>query len=54
MILRRGSSHSLRLVGFADPQAHVAFAYVMNRGGPQWRDPRNSARIDAVYEALEQ
>jgi len=41
-------------VGFADPQAHVAFAYVMNRGGPQWRDPRNSALIDAVYEALEQ
>jgi CubicO group peptidase (beta-lactamase class C family) len=40
-------------VGFADPQAHVAFAYVMNRGGPQWRDPRNSALIDALYEALD-
>jgi CubicO group peptidase (beta-lactamase class C family) len=39
-------------VGFADPEAGVAFAYVMNRGGPQWQDPRNRALIDAVYEAL--
>lgn len=39
-------------VGFADPQAGVAFAYVMNRGGGQWQDPRNRALIDAVYEAL--
>lgn len=39
-------------LGFADPQARVAFAYVMNRGGAQWRDPRNRALIDAVYEAL--
>ncbi len=39
-------------LGFADPQAGVAFAYVMNRGGAQWRDPRNRALIDAVYEAL--
>jgi CubicO group peptidase (beta-lactamase class C family) len=41
-------------VGFADPDAQVAFAYVMNRGGPQWRDPRNRALIDAVYGALDQ
>lgn len=41
-------------VGFADPQARVAFAYVMNRGGPQWQDPRNRALIDAVYQALDQ
>ncbi len=40
-------------VGFADPQAGVAFAYVMNLGGPQWQDPRNRALIDAVYEALD-
>jgi len=40
-------------LGFADPEAHVAFAYVMNRGGPQWQDPRNRALIDAVYEALD-
>jgi len=39
-------------LGFADPQAGVAFAYTMNRGGPQWQDPRNRALIDAVYEAL--
>lgn len=39
-------------VGFADPQARLAFAYVMNRGGGQWQDPRNRALIDAVYEAL--
>ncbi len=39
-------------VGFADPQARLAFAYVMNRGGPGWQDPRNRALIDALYEAL--
>jgi CubicO group peptidase (beta-lactamase class C family) len=39
-------------IGFADPDAQVAFAYVMNRGGPQWQDPRNRSLIDAVYEAL--
>lgn len=39
-------------LGFADPDAGVAFGYVMNRGGPQWRDPRNSALIDAVYACL--
>ena len=41
-------------LAFADPQARVAFAYVMNRGGPQWRDPRNRALVDAVYQALGQ
>lgn len=39
-------------VGFADPDAAIGFAYVMNRGGPQWRDPRNRALIDALYDAL--
>ena len=39
-------------VAFADPRAGVAFAYVLNRGGPQWQDPRNRALIDAVYGAL--
>lgn len=39
-------------LGFADPQAHLGFAYVMNRGGPQWQDPRNSALVEAVYRAL--
>jgi CubicO group peptidase (beta-lactamase class C family) len=41
-------------VAFADPDAGVAFAYVMNRGGPQWRDPRNRALIDALYRALDE
>lgn len=39
-------------LGFADPHARVALGYVMNRGGPQWRDPRNSALIDAVYACV--
>ena len=39
-------------LAFADPHARVAFAYVMNHGGPQWRDPRNRALVDAVYDAL--
>ncbi len=39
-------------VGFADPEAGVAFAYAMNRGGPQWQDPRNRALVGAVYEVL--
>ena len=39
-------------LGFADPDAGIAFAYVMNRGGPQWRDPRNGALVEAVYAAL--
>ncbi len=39
-------------LGFADPDADLAFAYVMNRGGPQWQDPRNRALIDAVYASI--
>jgi len=39
-------------LGFADPDAGVAFGYVMNSGGPRWRNPRNRALIDAVYAAL--
>ena len=41
-------------LGFADPEAQVAFAYVMNRGGPQWQDPRNRTLIDAVYSSLDE
>lgn len=40
-------------VGFADPDAGVAFAYTMNRGGPRWRNPRNRALIDALYEGFD-
>ena len=39
-------------VGFADPDARVAFAYTLNRGGPRWQNPRNRALIDALYELL--
>ena len=39
-------------LGFADPDAGVAFGYVMNNGGAGWRNPRNRALIDAVYAAL--
>jgi CubicO group peptidase (beta-lactamase class C family) len=39
-------------VGFADPDAGLAFAYAMNRFGPRWQNPRNRALIDAAYESL--
>ena len=39
-------------VGFADPDAHVAFGYVMNHVIPRWQSTRNRALIDAVYAAL--
>jgi CubicO group peptidase (beta-lactamase class C family) len=39
-------------VGFCDPEADLAFAYVMNDMGPRWQNPRNRALIDAVYACL--
>jgi CubicO group peptidase (beta-lactamase class C family) len=39
-------------VGFADPDAGLAFGYTMNRAGPRWQNPRNKALIDATYAAL--
>ncbi len=39
-------------VGFADPDAGVAFGYVMNHVIPRWRSSRNQALIDAVYASL--
>ena len=39
-------------LGFADLDARLAFAYVMNRSGPRWQNPRNRALIDAVYACL--
>ena len=39
-------------LGFADPDAGLAFAYAMNRSGPRWQNPRNRALIDAVYASL--
>jgi CubicO group peptidase (beta-lactamase class C family) len=39
-------------VGFADPDAGLAFGYTMNNSGPRWQNPRNRALIDAVYASL--
>ena len=39
-------------VGFADPDARVAFGYVMNHVIPRWQSTRNRALIDAVYRSL--
>jgi CubicO group peptidase (beta-lactamase class C family) len=39
-------------VGFADPDAGVAFGYVMNHVIPRWQSTRNRALIDAVYCSL--
>ena len=39
-------------VGFADPDARVAFGYVMNHVIPRWQSTRNRALIDSFYRAL--
>lgn len=39
-------------LGFCDPDAGVAFGYVMNAMGPRWQNPCNKALIDAVYGSL--
>lgn len=39
-------------LGFADPEAGVAFGYVMNQMGPRWQNAKNRALVDAVYESL--
>jgi CubicO group peptidase (beta-lactamase class C family) len=39
-------------LGFADPDARLAFAYTMNRSGPRWQNPRNRGLIDAAYASL--
>jgi CubicO group peptidase (beta-lactamase class C family) len=39
-------------VGFADPDAGVAFGYVMNHVIPRWQSTRNRALIDATYRSL--
>ena len=36
-------------LGFCDPEAGVAFGYVMNRLGPRWQNPLNRALLDAIY-----
>lgn len=39
-------------LGFCDPEAGVAFAYVTSDMGPRWQNPRNKALLDAIYESL--
>lgn len=39
-------------LGFADPDAGVAFGYVRNRPGRRWQTPRTQALIDALYRSL--
>jgi CubicO group peptidase (beta-lactamase class C family) len=39
-------------LGFADPEARLAFGYVRNRLGRRWQTPRTQALIDAVYQSL--
>jgi CubicO group peptidase (beta-lactamase class C family) len=39
-------------LGFADPDAGIAFGYVMNHVIPRWQSSRNRALIDALYDAL--
>ncbi len=39
-------------LGFADPDAHVAFAYAMNQGRGGWQHMHVRHLIDLVYEAL--
>ncbi len=39
-------------VGFADPEAGVAFGYVMNHVIPRWQSSRNRALMAALYTAL--
>lgn len=40
------------LLAFADPDNQLAFAYVCNRAGRSWRDPRNIALVDAAYASI--
>jgi CubicO group peptidase (beta-lactamase class C family) len=39
-------------LGFADPDAHVSFAYAMNQGRGGWQHKHVRHLIDLVYEAL--
>jgi CubicO group peptidase (beta-lactamase class C family) len=39
-------------LGFADPDARLAFAYTMNQAGPRFLNPRPRALIAAAYASL--
>ncbi|HTN99936.1 MAG TPA: hypothetical protein VL068_04605 [Microthrixaceae bacterium] len=40
-------------LGFADPDARVAFGYAMNHVIPRWQSARNRALVDAVYSSID-
>jgi CubicO group peptidase (beta-lactamase class C family) len=40
-------------LGFADPDAGIAFGYVMNHVIPRWQSTRNRALIDSLYACLD-
>ena len=40
-------------LGFGDPDAGVAFGYVMNHVIPRWQSSRNRALVDALYSSLD-
>jgi CubicO group peptidase (beta-lactamase class C family) len=39
-------------LGFADPDAGIAFGYLMNRPGERWHNPRTERLVDALYQCL--
>ncbi len=39
-------------LGFADPDAGIAFAYLINRPGDRWQNPRTRSLLDALRAAL--
>ncbi|MCZ7537058.1 MAG: beta-lactamase family protein [Acidimicrobiia bacterium] len=39
-------------LGFADPDAGVAFAYLINRPGERWQNPRTRGLLDALRSCL--
>lgn len=39
-------------LGFADPDAGVAFAYLINRPGDRWQNPRTRGLLDALRACL--
>ena len=39
-------------LGFCDPEAGIAFGYVLNDMGPSWQSPRTRALVEAVYACL--
>ena len=39
-------------LGFADPDVRLGFGYVMNDIIPRWRNSRNRALVDSVYQCI--